>query len=197
MNFVYTHAQRSQATQIVQDFTQMVTTRYSHTIKFLRTDGDTALGNDFKRAMAQQGITVERSAPYTPAQNGQAERAGRTISTVARCLRIYANLPLNIWPETAKTAGYLLNRAPTRQLGWKTPFEALHGRKPDLSHLHIYGCKSFYLLHKIPRKDKLLPRAHIGYLVGYDSTNIFRIWRPDKSRVIRVRDVKFDDESTF
>lgn len=95
----------------------------------------------------------------------------------------------------ARTTGHLLNRAPTQQLGWKTPFEALHGCKSDLSHLHVYRCKSFYLQHKIPRKDKLLPRAHIGYLVSYDSTNIFRIWRPDKSRVICVRDAVFDEEA--
>ena len=119
------------------------------------------------------------------------------MATVAPALLVYANLPLNLSPEMAKTAGYLLNRAPTRQLGWEIPFEVLYGRKPDLSYLHIYGCKTFYLLHKIPRKDKLLPRAHIGYLVGYDSTNIFRIWRPDKSRVIRVRDATFEDDSVF
>ena len=30
------------------------------------------------------------------------------------------------------------------------------------------------------KKRKLDPRAYIGYLVGYDSTNIFRIWIPHK-----------------
>jgi hypothetical protein len=43
---------------------------------------------------------------------------------------------------------------------------------------------------------KLNPRAHIGYLVGYDSTNIFRVWIPHKGIVISTRDVIFD-ESTF
>jgi hypothetical protein len=43
---------------------------------------------------------------------------------------------------------------------------------------------------------KLNPRAHIGYLVGYDSTNIYRVWIPHKGIVISTRDVIFD-ESTF
>lgn len=52
----------------------MVTTRYGHSVKFLRTDGDTALGHDFKQAMRQEGTAIERSAPYTPAPNGHAEK---------------------------------------------------------------------------------------------------------------------------
>jgi hypothetical protein len=32
----------------------------------------------------------------------------------------------------------------------------------------------------------------IGYLVGYDSSNIYRIWIPSQIRVIRTKDVTFD-----
>jgi hypothetical protein len=33
----------------------------------------------------------------------------------------------------------------------------------------------------------------MGYLVGYDSTYIFRVWIPPKSSVISTRDVTFID----
>ncbi|KAM4065798.1 integrase core domain-containing protein [Hirsutella rhossiliensis] len=47
------------------------------------------------------------------------------------------------------------------------------------------------------KKDlKTDPHTEIGYLVGYDSTNIFRIWIPSTSEVRRVRDVTFN-ESIF
>jgi hypothetical protein len=49
------------------------------------------------------------------------------------------------------------------------------------------------LISNIPRTDKLAPRAAIGYLVGYNSTNIFRIWIPGQKRVITTRDVTFDE----
>ena len=55
-----------------------------------------------------------------------------------------------------------------------------------------YGCKAYALIHHIPRKSKVDPRAFIGYLVGYDSTNIFRIWVPSRKRVLRTRDVTFN-----
>ena len=41
------------------------------------------------------------------------------------------------------------------------------------------------------------PRAQIGFLCGYDSTNIFRIWLPTRAKVIRIRDVKFDNNKLY
>jgi hypothetical protein len=115
-------------------------------------------------------------------------------------MRVDANMPIDLWPEFIKTAGYLSNRTPVRNNFWKTPYEIVMGEKPKHSHLHPLGCKAYVLNHNIPKKErrnKLHPRAHIGYLVGYDSTHIWRIWIPSKLRVIRTRDVTFDDNSMY
>jgi hypothetical protein len=112
--------------------------------------------------MAARGITIERTAPCTPAQNGAAERSGRAIVAKARCLRIGARLPSVLWREIVRTAAYLNNHTPKKALGWKTPFEALTKQKPDLSHLHVYGCRSYPHIKNILRKQKLEPRAHLG-----------------------------------
>ena len=66
--------------------------------------------------------------------------------------------------------------------------------QPTVVHLEIYGARAYPLIpkEKIPKLRKLLPRAEIGYLVGYDSTNIFRIWIPSRRKVIRSRDVTFN-----
>ncbi|KAM4066309.1 hypothetical protein HRG_012086 [Hirsutella rhossiliensis] len=50
---------------------------------------------------------------------------------------------------------------------------------------------------KRKKKRKLDPRAFVGYLVGYNSTNIFRIWIPLLRKVISTRDVIFDESSFF
>jgi hypothetical protein len=44
---------------------------------------------------------------------------------------------------------------------------------------------------------KLDPRIYIEYLVGYDSTNIYRVWIPHKGIVISTRDVIFDEYTFF
>jgi hypothetical protein len=109
-------------------------------------------------------------------------------------MRIAAGLPADLWPEIMMTAGYLNNRTPKRTLQWKTPFEALTGQRPQLSHLHPYGCRAYPLNKHIPRSEKLAPRAFIGYLISYDSSNIYRIWVPSQGKVIRTRDVVFNDK---
>ncbi|KAI1683403.1 hypothetical protein KJE20_05908, partial [Pyrenophora tritici-repentis] len=47
------------------------------------------------------------------------------------------------------------------------------------------------------RLQRLDPKAWIGYLVGYQSTNIYRIWIPSMAKVISTRDVVFDEETIF
>src|SRR5271163_2998605 len=65
-------------------------------------------------------------------------------------MRIAARLQANLWPEIDRAAGYIANRTPNKQLNWKTPFEALIGSKPKVTHLHVFGCRAYPLRYKIP-----------------------------------------------
>jgi hypothetical protein len=201
MNFVYTSPNKDQVSilGIIHQFVAFVDRQFGYKIKTFRTDGESSLGKESIAWIKDDGYKLEQSPPYTPDQNGAAERSGKSILIKARTIRISANLSANIWPEVVKTAGYLLNRTPTRVLDWKSPIEALQARqgisdpKPSIAHLKVYGCRAYPLIQEIPRKQKLNPRAQIGYLVGYESTNIFRIWIPEKHQVIKTRDVTFDE----
>ncbi|KAI1522137.1 hypothetical protein PtrSN002B_012247 [Pyrenophora tritici-repentis] len=68
------------------------------------------------------------------------------------------------------------------------------GVRPDLSRLHAIGSRGFVLNKHLPRGDKLEDRTFEGFLLGYDASNIYRVWLPATNRVIRVRDVRFIDE---
>src|SRR5436190_14246823 len=63
--------------------------------------------------------------------------------------------------------------------------------------MHVYRYRAYSLDYHIPKKKKLEPRAHIGYLVGYDSTNIYRIWIPTYKKVICTRDVIMDNNLLY
>lgn len=45
--------------------------------------------------------------------------------------------------------------------------------------------------HKLCKLDF---KSHIGFLVGYESTNIYRVWVPYKKKVVSVQDVIFDED---
>ncbi|KAI7772858.1 hypothetical protein LA080_001633, partial [Diaporthe eres] len=47
------------------------------------------------------------------------------------------------------------------------------------------------------RRQRLEPRAWIGYLVGYQSSNIYRIWIPSTGKIINTRDVIFNEHQVF
>ena len=90
--------------------------QYNKDIKILRIDRERSLSKRFIAWTNKLGIVVERSALYTPEQNGAAERLGGVILARARLLQISSQLPKNLWPEIVQTAAYLLNQSPTRQL---------------------------------------------------------------------------------
>jgi hypothetical protein len=204
MHFVYTLKVKDQTTATIQQFTEFIQRQFQRPVRVLRTDNESSLGHTLHDWVKSQGIALEFSAPYAPQQNGSAERSGGVLATKARAIRIGSSLPEQLWPEAMRAAGYLTSRSPTSLLSWASPIEVLfkavnlpHSR-PYLGHLRVYGCRAYAHIPEANRlqKEKLQERALIGYLVGYDSTNIFRIWIPSKSRVISTRDVTFD-ESLF
>ena len=73
----------------------------------------------------------------------------------------------------------------------------LYKYKLSLAYLYIFGYKAYLVNPTIPRTQKLLPRAYIGYLMGYDSTNIYRIWIPSKRQIVRTRNVTFDESKYY
>ncbi len=63
--------------------------------------------------------------------------------------------------------------------------------------MKIYSCRAYPIIYNIPKLQKLEPRAHLGYLIGYSSRNIYRIWVPGKKQVIRICDVTFDEATHY
>jgi hypothetical protein len=76
-------------------------------------------------------------------------------------------------------------------------------RKPILYHLKAYGCRCYTLIKsagdpdRLQKLRKLQPKAHIGFFVGYESTNIYRVWIHHKKKVISARDVLFDEDEFY
>ncbi|GJP74091.1 hypothetical protein CLOP_g4730 [Closterium sp. NIES-67] len=54
---------------------------------------------DFSTWLKKQGIRHSLTMPYSPAMNGIAERANRTLTETARGLLIEAGLPNYFWPD--------------------------------------------------------------------------------------------------
>jgi len=183
-------------------------------IRIIECDNEIA-SIQFKRVLEHRpyGIKIEPSAPNTQDQNGLAERSARYIKEKIRAMRLSSKLPEDLWTEITRAAIYCANRVPRRRHDWRSPYEVFYtavaqmegavvrGRKPQLGHLRAYGCKAYAMTDiaqlKKKRLQRFLPKAWIGYLVGYNATGIYRIWIPKLQKVISTRDVIFNEEELF
>ncbi|RKK19546.1 hypothetical protein BFJ65_g6263 [Fusarium oxysporum f. sp. cepae] len=185
---------------ITQEFLAITNDNWGFTTRYIQSDGEKGLGKRWKYFIAMKGITFSSSPPDTPDQNGLAERSGGVIIAIARKLRIQGNLPQKLWPYIVAHATRLLNRIPVQRKQWQTPFEMVHGRKPNLSNLKIIGSLAYVLIKNKkarPAKAKLQENALMGWLVGLDATNIYKVWVPHLDRVIVSRDVQVDEKVMY
>jgi hypothetical protein len=125
MNHIYVlpHKGEQLILSTIQDFSAYTLRRWKLPIRIIQADGETSMGSTTEHWLAKQGITLNRSPPYTQDQNGAAERSGGVIITMARAIHIDSELPGYMWPEVATATGYLLNRTPRQKYQWKTLWE--------------------------------------------------------------------------
>ena len=118
----------------------------------LRTDnGGEYLSGEFKEYLKSRGIRYELTVPYSPQQNGVAERMNRTLMESARAMIAHAGLPNSYWGEAVATAAYVRNRMPTTAIkNNQTPYERWYGRK-------LWGL--MLLLHTGATKGMLPPES--------------------------------------
>jgi hypothetical protein len=72
-----------------------------------------------------------------------------------------------------------------------TPYEHWHKRKPNIANLHPFRCVGYV---KVPDeiRTKLDSKAVKMYLVGYTSDAHYRMWDPEKNRIVIAQHVIFE-----
>ena len=104
-----------------------------------------------------------------------------------------AKLTKKYWAESVSTAVYLRNHCPTKALMDKTPYEAWFEQKPTVDHLRVFGCDAYVNIPKDEQR-KLDSKAKKCVFLGHgDTTKGYRLYDPEKGKVIYSRDVRFDE----
>jgi hypothetical protein len=108
-----------------------------------------------------------------------------------RALCISSGLPKVVTNKLAVAAVQLLNTTPVESLGWKTPHKVIFNTKPSVAPYLPIGCQAYVYCRDFKAAGETELRAHIGYLVRYNSSNTYCVWIPSLDQVIRTRDVIF------
>ncbi|CAI7929707.1 unnamed protein product [Closterium sp. NIES-54] len=182
------------AETVKTDWLPMVERQQDRLVKAIRTDrGGEFLSKEFGLWLKKNGIRHSLTMPYSPAMNGIAERANRTITETARGLLIEAGLPEYFWPDAVRSACVAKNRALTHVGADKwVPYVEWIGRKPKVDMLRVFGCMCMAIVPKHLRHNKLCAKAIWAVHMGLaQNSKGWLLWDPFTKKFLVIRDCKF------
>ncbi|KAJ9520604.1 hypothetical protein QJQ45_007493 [Haematococcus lacustris] len=183
---------KSEVPAAIRDAVEWFETQGGRKVKVLRSDRGTEYVNQAVREfLSGKGIIHQQTAPYSPQQNGSAERLNRTLFEKGRCLLYSSGLSVNFWPYALRFANYVRNLSLVRgKMG--TPWELFWGVRPDLSALRVFGARAYAHVPEHMR-SKLGSKAVQGVLVGYElSSKAYQVLLPG-GKLLITKDVVFDE----
>jgi hypothetical protein len=168
-----------------KEFKALIENLSERKIKILRLDN----GGEYKDV----GIKRELTTTYNPQQNGVAERKNIMIMEAVKTMIHDQDLPMCLWAEATMAVVSMQNRLSHSALGLNTLEEMFIRKKPEVSHLKIFGCPVFIHIPK-EKRNKLEPSGKKGIFVGYcEVSKAFRIYIPGHHHIEISRDVTFDE----
>ena len=183
---VYALRQKSETFGKFREYKALVGSCHDRRIVALRSDnGGEYTSHLFAKFLRDSGISHEKTAPYSPEQNGVSERANCTLVGRAKAMILDGNMSDNLWAEAIHTAVYLNNRSPTSAKN-KTPYELWTGQQPNLAHLIPFGAPACYHVPKI-RRSKWQSSGEQCKVAGYQGINQDRVIA--RGRVTKTRDI--------
>ncbi|KAL7304754.1 hypothetical protein TKK_0002986 [Trichogramma kaykai] len=190
---VYFLRHKSDVVDKFRIFERSVNNKFGRTMRVLRSDnGREYCNHEMQKTLNKYGIRLETTAPYTPEKNGQAERVNRTVVEMVRAMMLKAKAPSFLWAEAVNTAAHIINRLSTRAKSI-TPFEAWWNKKPDVSHIKVFGTLAYSHIPKQFRK-KFDPNAKRTWIVGYDGdSSNYRLYDPSSRKIVISRNVTFNE----
>src|ERR1700712_3703123 len=125
--------------------------------------------------------------------NGVAERANRVLSERLTTMLDKCGLPKAFWGEGLAALVHVWNRCPTDAVKGATPYELWNGRKPDVSHLRVWGCTAYVHVQKDKRPglgSHMEKCVFIGYPQGYKG---WKFYNPTSKKTVISERADFDE----
>lgn len=196
-SWVYFLKYKSDFFATFKTFTAFVEKQSSYSIKKLCTDnGGEYIDKEIIEYCREQDIQHHNFVPYTPEQNGVAERKNMTLKEMENYMIQFKNMAPTFWEEVVNCANYIPNRMPHKELPDITPKEAWNHVNPDVSFFKVFGSLEWALIPGEKWKameKKSQPLIFVGY---YEDMKAYRLFDPSSKYVLFKRDVIYDEEFT-
>ncbi|KAI7940030.1 hypothetical protein MJO28_013682 [Puccinia striiformis f. sp. tritici] len=192
-SFVFPMKSRSEVPHILIALVKKITAHFGYSPKYIRSDNAKEYTvkplSDYLLSIGAQLIFT---SPYTPEQNGEAERLNRTLGDIARTTLNHSQLPSNLWSYAYRCACYLVNRLSNQRCS-TSPLEQWSGRLPNAICFYPFGARANVHIPK-ERRRKMDQRGWTGYLVGYqDDERGWFFWNPETEKIVNSECADFLD----
>nr|GEV62897.1 retrovirus-related Pol polyprotein from transposon TNT 1-94 [Tanacetum cinerariifolium] len=173
--WVYFLHLKDETPEIIKKFIAQAKLNYKAKVCKIRTDNGTEFKNATLKAHYEKlGIMQQFLTARTPQQNGVVERRNRTLIEVAQTMLIFSRLPEFLWAEAVATACFTQNWSIIHTRYNKTPYELLHGRKPNVEYFHVFGSLC-YPTNNHDDLGKMKPKADIRVFIDSPSTSSINV----------------------
>ena len=166
-------------------------------IKKFRCDkGGEYVSNEFIEFLDACGIAREYTVRNRPQQNGVAERANRTLAERITAMLEESGLSKRYWAECLAAFVHVLNCCPTSVTD-VTPYESWNKKKPDISHLRVWGCVAYVHIQRDKRSSlgsHMEKCIFLGYPEGYKG---WKFYNPVTKKVIISERADFDERYNY
>jgi transposase InsO family protein len=185
---------KSETQEVLKKFLRWAQNEFDAKVKKMRSDNGTEFKNtQVEDFLDEECIKHEFSAPYTPQQNGVAERKNRTLIEMARTMLDEYKTSDQFWAEAINTVCHATNRLYLQKLLKKTSYEFLTGNKPNVSYFQVFRSKC-YILQKSLKPSNFAPKTYESFLLGYDSnSSAYRVFNVTTSCVETTCDMVLDE----
>jgi len=137
----------------------------------------------------ENGIMKTYSPPYSPENNGLAERFNQTLISCTKTLLYWSKLSENFWDYAILYANYLYNKTPHQISKNNIPDESFYGYKVKLNHIRTFGCITYYKNYN-QNKSKLSENSLKGIFLGFsEPSNCYIIMDYNDYKIHNVNEI--------
>ena len=177
-----------------------IVTHIDFQVTTLKSDNGTEFINaEVREILRNENVNHQTSSPYSPFQNGIAERSNLTIVELAVASMLGGNVPMYLYPYAIDAVIFILTVMPCEALNMQsTPHIELFNEIPDISWLRAYGCDAYIHLPDHQRAS-FGARAVKGILIGYGlleepSSLAYLIYYPPNRTVYKCGHAHFNED---
>ncbi|CAI5981433.1 unnamed protein product [Closterium sp. NIES-64] len=183
-----------------QKWLVLVERQTKKSVLMLHSDrGGEFLGTKFIDFVDGKGIVHDLTCPYTPQQNGMAERVMRTVVELVRTMLLHMFVQHHWWHLALRQAVWVRSYIERSTVPPETtPYQLLTGQKPDLSLARVWGCMAQFLVPKKQRGGKLKPKAKWGLHLGLSAESKgWELFDIDANWVVTTSDLVFYEDMSL